>query len=435
MASAKRLLLDSELNRRIGFTVATLIVYRIGTFIPIPGVDATVTGELLQRSGGGIFGIVDLFSGGAFRRSAIFALNIMPYMGAEVVIDLLAVAVPSVERLKRQGEDGRKTLDQYARYVTLLLALASAYGTAVELECVHGTLGPAVPSPGVAFRLSCVIVLTGGAFCVMWLSQQITARGLGNGASLIIVIGMVANLPEGIASLVGVGRTGALSPLFVVTFAAFTIAMIAFVVFVELAERRITVQYPKRQVGNRMFGGDHTHMPLKVNAAGSHPVTFANSILLLPGTVAAAMAGKTGCRWLYSDVLSSNRPLYLLACAAMIIFFSYFYTPLMFKPDETADNLKKYGGFIPGIRPGRDTATYLGRALTRLTAVGGPYLVAVCLLPQILVANSGLPFYFEGTSILIVVSVTIDIVRQIQAHLVTQRYEGLIPEARLRGRR
>src|SRR5271166_2187449 len=430
----------TELKKRIWFTLAALIVYRIGTYIPVPGVDASVMTEMLQQHGGGILGMFDMFTGGALRRMTVFALNIMPYISASIIIQLMTAAVPTLEALKKEGEAGRKKLNQYTRYLTVFIAMFQSYGIAMGLESMRGSFGAAVIDPGWFFRFSCVITLVGGTMFLMWIGEQITARGVGNGISLIIMSGIVANLPNALASLLDLGRTGALSPFFIVGFFFLAVFVIAFIVFIERAQRRIAVQYPKRQVGNRMFGGDSTHMPLKINTSGVIPPIFASSILLIPATIAgfsAAGGGGGGTGWLQwiSTELSHGTPLYMAMYAAMIIFFSYFYTAVVFNPEETADNLKKYGGFIPGIRPGSATAQYFDHVLTRLTTVGGLYLVAVCLLPEVLISDYGLPFYFGGTSILIVVSVTMDTVTQIQSHLLAHQYEGLIRKARVRGHR
>jgi len=426
----------TELKKRIWFTLGALIVYRIGTYIPIPGVDASVMGEMLsQHGGGGILGMFDMFTGGALRRMTVFALNIMPYISASIITQLMSAAIPSLEALKKEGEQGRKKLNQYTRYLTVFIAMFQSYGISVGLESMHGSFGPAVANPGIFFQFSCIITLVGGTMFLMWLGEQITARGIGNGTSLIIMSGIVANLPGAAASLLELGRTGALSPFFILAFIVIAIATIAIIVFVERAQRRIPVQYPKRQVGNRMFGGDSTHMPLKINTSGVIPPIFASSILLVPATIAGFSQG--GPAWLQfiGNQLAHGQPLYMALYAFMIIFFSYFYTAVVFNPEETADNLKKYGGFIPGIRPGSATAEYFDRVLTRLTTVGGIYLVVICLLPEILINNYGLPFYFGGTSILIVVSVTMDTVTQIQSHLLAHQYEGLIRKAKVKGRR
>jgi preprotein translocase subunit SecY len=421
----------TELKQRIWFTLGALVVYRLGTYIPIPGVDPSVMAQMMSQHGGGIFGMLDMFTGGALRRLTVFALNIMPYISASIIIQLMSSAIPTLEALKKEGESGRKKLNQYTRYLTVLIAIFQSYGIAVSLETMNG----AVLDPGWFFRFSCVITLVGGTMFLMWVGEQITARGIGNGTSLIIMAGIVANLPTAFASMLEMGRTGALSPIFILLFLVIAVATIAIIVFVERAQRRIAVQYPKRQVGNRMFGGDSTHIPLKINTSGVIPPIFASSILMIPAAIAGFATN--GPPWLQAigAQLGQGQPLYLGLYAFMIVFFSYFYTAVVFNPEETADNLKKYGGFIPGIRPGSATADYFDRILTRLTTVGGIYLVAVCLLPQILITDYGLPFYFGGTSILIVVSVTMDTVTQIQSHLLAHQYEGLIRKTRGKGRR
>jgi preprotein translocase subunit SecY len=377
-----------------------------------------------------------MFSGGALGRMTVFALNIMPYISASIIIQLMTAAVPTLEALKKEGEQGRKKLNQYTRYLTVVIAMFQSYGIAVGLENMHGSFGPAVANPGMFFRLSCVVSLVGGTMFLMWVGEQITARGIGNGTSLIIMSGIIANLPHALASLLELGRTGALSPVFILVFVVLAVLVVGFVVFMERAQRRIVVQYPKRQVGNRMFGGDSTHMPLKVNTSGVIPPIFASSILLIPATVAgfSGQAGTIGWVGTLTSLFSQGSWAYSICYAGMIIFFSYFYTAVVFNPVETADNLKKYGGFIPGIRPGTATADYFDYVLTRLTTVGAIYLVLVCLLPQFLITKYGVPFYFGGTSLLIVVSVTMDTVTQIQSHLLAHQYEGLIKKGRVRGR-
>ena len=421
----------TELKQRIWFTLGALIVYRLGTYIPIPGVDPSVMAHMMSQHSGGIFGMLDMFTGGALRRLTVFALNIMPYISASIIIQLMSSAIPTLETLKKEGEQGRKKLNQYTRYLTVLIAMFQSYGIAVGLETMNG----AVIDPGWFFRFSCVITLVGGTMFLMWVGEQITARGIGNGTSLIIMAGIVANLPTAFASMLEMGRTGALSPFFILLFVIIAVATIAIIVFVERAQRRIAVQYPKRQVGNRMFGGDSTHIPLKINTSGVIPPIFASSILMIPATIAGFASNGPAWMQTIAAQLGQGQPLYLGLYAFMIIFFSYFYTAVVFNPEETADNLKKYGGFIPGIRPGSATADYFDRILTRLTTVGGIYLVLICLLPQILITDYGLPFYFGGTSILIVVSVTMDTVTQIQSHLLAHQYEGLIRKTRGKGRR
>ncbi len=425
----------TELKKRIWFTLGALIVFRVGTYIPVPGVDATVMGEMLRQHGGGILGMFDMFTGGALGRMTVFALNIMPYISASIIVQLMSAAIPSLETLKKEGESGRKRLNQYTRYLTVLIAMFQSYGIAVGLESMRGSFGAAVIDPGWFFRISCMVTLVGGTMFLMWVGEQITARGIGNGTSLIIMAGIVANLPHALATLLEMGRTGALSTFFILLFLVIAVAVIAFIVFMERAQRRIVVQYPKRQVGQRMFGGDSTHMPLKINTSGVIPPIFASSILLIPATISGFSASGPGWLQTIAGQLAHGQPLYMALYAAMIIFFSYFYTAVVFNPQETADNLKKYGGFIPGIRPGVNTADYFDYVLTRLTTIGALYLVAVCLLPEILISRYGVPFYFGGTSLLIIVSVTMDTVTQIQSHLLAHQYEGLIRKAKVRGRR
>ena len=426
----------TELKSRIWFTLGALLVYRLGSYIPVPGVDAAVMGEMLAQHGGGILGMFDMFSGGSLGRMTVFALAIMPYISASIIIQLMTTAVPQLESLKKEGESGRKRLNQYTRYLTVVIAVVQSYGIAVGLEGMRGAFGPAVIDPGLFFRVSCVVTLVGGTMFLMWLGEQITARGIGNGISLIIFAGIVANVPHALASLLELGRTGALSPVFIVAFLVIAVAVVAFIVFMERAQRRIVIQYPKRQVGQRMFGGESTHMPLKINTSGVIQPIFASSILLIPATISGFSGATEAPGWLAAigQALGHGEPAYMIVYAAMIIFFSYFYTAVVFNPDETADNLKKYGGFVPGIRPGRATAEHFDTILTRLTTIGGLYLCLVCLLPEILISRYGVPFYFGGTSLMIIVSVTMDTVTQIQSHLIAHQYEGLIKKARVKGR-
>jgi len=426
----------TELKNRIWFTLGALLVYRVGSYIPVPGVDAAVMGEMLAQHGGGILGMFDMFSGGSLGRMTVFALAIMPYISASIIIQLMTTAVPQLEALKKEGESGRKRLNQYTRYLTVVIAMVQSYGIAVGLEGMRGGFGAAVIDPGAFFRVSCVVTLVGGTMFLMWLGEQITARGIGNGISLIIFAGIVANVPQALASLLELGRTGALSPFFIAAFLVIAVAVVAFIVFMERAQRRIVIQYPKRQVGQRMFGGDSTHMPLKINTSGVIPPIFASSILLIPATISGFAGANGEPTWLgaIGIALGHGEPLYMLTYALMIIFFSYFYTAVVFNPDETADNLKKYGGFVPGIRPGGATSAHFDSILTRLTTIGGLYLCLVCLLPEILISRYGVPFYFGGTSLMIIVSVTMDTVTQIQSHLIAHQYEGLIKKARVKGR-
>ncbi len=422
----------TELRKRIWFTLGALIVYRIGTYIPVPGVDATVMGQLLAQHGSGILGMFDMFTGGALGRMTVFALNIMPYISASIIVQLMSSAIPSLETLKKEGEQGRKKLNQYTRYLTVLIALFQAFGISKGLETMHGASGPAVIDPGAFFVFSCVVTLVGGTMFLMWLGEQITARGVGNGISLIIFAGIVANLPHTVSSLLQLAYTGGLSAFAVIAFFVIALAAIAFIVFMETAQRRVVIQHPKRQVGNRMYGGDTTYMPLKVNTAGVIPPIFASSILLIPATLIGFSNPTSEPGWLafLGQELGQGQPLYLALYAGMIIFFSYFYTAIAFNPQETADNLKRSGGFVPGRRPGTNTAEFFDYVLTRLTTIGAIYLTLICLLPQVLVGRYNLPFYFGGQSLIIIVSVTMDTVTQIQSHLLAHQYQGLIRKQR-----
>jgi len=426
----------TELRKRIWFTLGALVIYRLGTYIPVPGIDPVVLDEIFTNQGQGLLGMLDMFAGGALGRMTIFALNIMPYISASIIMQLMTAVSPTLEQLKKEGESGRKKINQYTRYGTVLLATVQAYGLAVGLEGMQGSTGSAVIDPGMFFRMTTVITIVGGTIFLMWLGEQITARGVGNGISLIIFAGIVAELPRAIASTLELGRTGALSTFFIIMILVLAVALITFIVFMERAQRRVVVQYPKRQVGNRMFGGENSHLPLKLNTSGVIPAIFASSLLLLPVTL-IGFSGGEGPGWVrtVAALLGHGQPLYMLLFAALIVFFCFFYTAIVFNPEETAENLRKYGGFIPGIRPGKNTANYLDYVLTRLTAVGSAYLVLVCLLPEFLIAQYSMPFYFGGTSLLIVVTVTMDTVAQIHSHLMQHQYEGLIKKAKLRGRR
>ncbi len=425
----------TELKKRLWFTLSVLVIYRFGTYVPIPGIDPGVLADIFQQNQSGIFGMFDAFAGGAFGRMSVFALNVMPYISASIIIQLMTTVSPQLEQLKKEGERGRKKINQYTRYGTVLLAALQGYGIAVGLEGTTGSLGSAVIDPGYFFRASTVVTLVGGTVFLMWLGEQITARGVGNGISLIIMSGIVAQLPLALVGTLELGRTGALSALFIVFLMFMVVGVITFIVFIERAQRRIVVQYPKRQVGNKMFGGQSSHLPLKLNTAGVIPPIFASSLLLLPITVANFSAG-SGPDWMITvtAMLGRGQPLYLALYLSGIVFFCFFYTAVVFNPADTADNLKKYGGFVPGIRPGKNTAEYLDYVLTRLTTVGSAYLAAVCLLPEILISQYAVPFYFGGTSLLIVVSVTMDTVAQIQSHLLAHQYEGLIKKSKLKGR-
>jgi len=427
----------TDLKNPILFTLGALVIYRLGTYIPLPGIDPQVLAEVFQRNAGGILGMFDMFSGGALGRMTIFALNIMPYISASIIIQLLTPLSPALEALKKEGESGRKKINQYTRYGTVLLAAVQAYGIGVAMESMRIGSQSAVIDPGIFFRLVTMVTLCGGTVFLMWLGEQITARGIGNGISLIIMAGIVANLPHALAATLELGRTGTLSPVFILIFLAMSIGVVAFIVFIERAQRRILVQYPKRQQGNRMSGGEASHLPLKLNTSGVIPPIFASSLLLIPVTIAGFVSTNQDMGWLgtITAYFGHGRPAYMILYIALIVFFCFFYTALVFNPAETADNLRKYGGFIPGIRPGKNTADHLDYVLTRLTVVGAAYLSAVCILPEILISQYSVPFYFGGTSLLIVVSVTMDTVAQIHSHLLAHQYEGLIKKARLRGRR
>ncbi|MDW6023770.1 preprotein translocase subunit SecY [Mesorhizobium sp. BAC0120] len=420
-----------DLKKRIWFTLGALLVYRLGTYIPLPGINPDAFAQAFNNQSGGVLGMFNMFSGGAVQRMAIFALGIMPYISASIIMQLMTSVVPSLEALKKEGEQGRKVINQYTRYGTVLLAAVQAYGISVGLESGNGI----VVDPGWFFRLSCVITLTGGTMFLMWLGEQITARGIGNGISLIIFSGIVANLPNAISHTLELGRTGALSTGIILAIIVFAVAVVALIVFFERAQRRLLIQYPKRQVGNRMFQGDTSHLPLKLNTSGVIPPIFASSLLLLPATI-AGFSQTTGLPGWASSILAAlghGQPLYMVLYGAMIVFFAFFYTAIVFNPKDTADQLKKHSGFIPGYRPGERTAEYIDYVLTRITVIGALYLVVICMIPEFLISATGVPFYLGGTSLLIVVSVTLDTVAQIQGHLIAHQYEGLIKKSKLRG--
>ncbi|CAN5620877.1 preprotein translocase subunit SecY [soil metagenome] len=428
-----------DLQNRILFAIGLLIVYRIGTYIPVPGIDGLRLQMFFEQASAGIGGMLNMFTGGAVGRMAIFALGIMPYISASIIVQLMTAMVPTLAQLKKEGEAGRKKINQYTRYGTVFLATFQAYGLSLGLEAE----GMAV-DPGWFFRISCVITLVGGTMFLMWLGEQITARGIGNGISLIIFVGIIAELPAALAQFFTQGRTGAISPAAIVGILVMALTVIAFVVFMERALRKITIQYPKRQVGMKVYGGESSHLPVKVNPAGVIPAIFASSLLLLPATVTTFSGqpgqpgefGGAGGFWdLFNAYMGRGQPLNLLVFGGLIIFFTYFYTAnVSFKSDDVADNLRKQGGFVPGIRPGQKTVEYLDYVVSRILAVGSSYLAAVCLLPEILVAELAVPFFFGGTSLLIVVSVTMDTITQVQSHMLAHQYEGLIEKSRLRGK-
>ncbi len=421
-----------ELKKRIWFTLGALIVYRLGTYIPLPGIDPAAFAASFKTQSQGIAGLFNMFSGGAVQRMAIFALNIMPYISASIIVQLLSSVVPSLEAIKKDGEAGRKVLNQYTRYLAVILAAFQAYGISVGLE----GQGSIVADPGIFFRISTVITLTGGTMFLMWLGEQITARGVGNGSSLIIFTGIVAGLPAAVVNTLELGRQGAISTPLILGALVMAVGVIAFIVFMERAQRRLLVTYPKRQVGNKVFDGQTSFLPLKLNTAGVIPPIFASSLLLLPTTIANfAQSGGTGFLATIATYLGHGRPLYMVAYVGLIMFFAFFYTASVFNPVDTADNLKKHGGFIPGIRPGEKTAQFIDKVLTRITVIGALYLALICLLPELLISQASLPFYFGGTSLLIMVSVVMDTIAQVHGHLQAHQYEGLVKKAKLRGKK
>ncbi|WP_158809388.1 preprotein translocase subunit SecY [Beijerinckia sp. L45] len=421
-----------ELKKRIWFTLGALIVYRLGTYIPLPGIDPAAFQANFTGHKQGVLELFNMFSGGAVQRMAIFALNIMPYISASIIIQLMTSVIPSLESLKKEGESGRKVINQYTRYLTVILAAFQAYGISVGLEGqAHVVL-----EPGLFFRISTVLTLMGGTMFLMWLGEQITSRGIGNGSSLIIFAGIIAAFPSAIANTLELGRQGAISTGIILVVMVMSVAVIAFIVFMERAQRRLLITYPKRQQGNRVYEGQTSFLPLKLNTAGVIPPIFASSLLLLPTTIANFSSnGGGGVLGTITTYFAHGRPLYMLAYVGLIVFFAFFYTAIVFNPTETADNLKKHGGFIPGIRPGERTSQYIDKILMRITVLGAGYLAIICLLPEILISYAALPFYFGGTSLLIVVSVTMDTVAQVHGHLQAHQYEGLVKKAKLRGRR
>ena len=428
----------TELKKRIMFTLGAILVYRLGTYIPVPGIDPVVWEDIYNQKGGGILDMFNMFSGGALQRMTIFALNIMPYISASIIMQLAAAMSPKLEALKKEGESGRTKINQYTRYLTVILASIQAYGLAVGLEGMNSSMGSAVIDPGLFFRASTVITIVGGTVFLMWLGEQITQRGIGNGISLIIFAGIVAGLPQGLAQILELGRQGQFNAIELLALALMVIGVIAFIVFMERAQRRVLVQYPKRQMGaNQMSAAQQNHIPLKLNTAGVIPPIFASSLLLLPLTI-VNFTGASAQGGIMSQIvawLQHGQPLYMMAYGALIVFFAFFYTAIVFNPQENAEMLRKYGGFVPGIRPGKNTADYLDYVLTRITLIGAGYLVFICLLPEMLISHYAIPFYFGGTSLLIAVSVTMDTVAQVHSHLIAHQYEGLIKKAKLKGTR
>ena len=420
-----------ELQQRIMFALGLLLVYRLGTYIPVPGIDATQLREFFESTRGGIGDMLNMFTGGAVSRMAIFSLGIMPYISASIIIQLLTSMVPQLEALKKDGEQGRKKINQYTRYGTVFLAMFQSYALAAGLES-QGLAS----DPGLFFRATVMITLVGGTMFLMWLGEQITARGIGNGISLIIFVGIVAELPRALVQFFESGRSGALSPALIIGVMVMVVVVIAFVVFMERALRKIHIQYPKRQVGMKVYGGESSHLPVKLNPAGVIPAIFASSLLLMPTTVATfAGSDSTGIASTIAAYMGRGQPLYMVFYASMVVFFAYFYTAnVAFKTEDVADNLKKQGGFVPGIRPGAKTALYLDYVMVRLLVVGSAYLTAVVLLPEILISKTAIPFYFGGTSLLIIVSVTMDTITQVQSHMMAHQYESLIEKSKLRGK-
>ncbi len=422
----------TDLRNRILFALGLLIVYRIGTFIPVPGIDTVALREFVDAASTGLGGMLNMFTGGAIGRMGVFALGIMPYISSAIIVQLLVAMVPQLEQLKKEGEQGRKKINQYTRYGTVFLATFQAYGLAVSLES-----GGLAVDPGWYFRISCLVTLVGGTMFLMWLGEQITARGIGNGISLIIFTGIIAEIPSALAQFFSQGRSGALSPVVIIGVMMMVVIVIGFVVYMERSLRKIHIQYPRRQVGMKVYDGGSSHLPIKINPSGVIPPIFASSLLLLPTTISTFSGTQTSS--LMSTVLAyfgPGQPLYLLFFVVMIVFFAYFYTAnVSFKTEDVAENLKNQNGFIPGIRPGPRTVEYLDFVVYRLLVLGSAYLSAVCLLPEILRSQLAIPFYFGGTSVLIVVSVTMDTINQVQSHLLAHQYEGLIEKSQLRGKR
>lgn len=426
-----------ELKKRLWFTVFALIVFRLGTFIPLPGIDPHVLSDIFARNSGGILGMFNMFAGGALERMTIFALNIMPYISASIIIQLGQSVIPSLAALKKEGEAGHRKVTQMTRYLTVLITIVQGYGIAVGLESMTGSAGiSAVVNPGFVFKFTTIVSLVGGTMFIVWLGEQITSRGVGNGSSLIITVGIIANIPSALAQTFELGRVGSMSFGVIAMLLVMALALIYIIVLVERAQRKIIIQYPKRQMGMRMTAAESSHLPLKINPTGVIPPIFASSLLLLPITI-ANLSAENGPAWVQSlsQMLGHGQPLYLALYAFLIAFFAFFYTAVVFNPEETAENLKKHGGFIAGIRPGKNTAEYLDYVITRLTVLGAFYLVALCILPEILISKLSVPFVLGGTTLLIVVQVTMDFVGQLQSHLIAYQYEGLIKKAALANRK
>ncbi len=423
-----------ELKKRIMVTFLLLAVYRVGCHIPTPGIDSAALAAFFQQASGTLFGFFNMFSGGALKRLSVFALGIMPYISASIILQLLTVVIPYLERLQKEGEMGRKKIVQYTRYGTVILSIIQGFGIAMWMEGQQGSGIPIVLNPGWSFRLMTVITLAAGTSFLMWLGEQITERGIGNGISLIIFAGIVASMPAAVGNTLRLMRTGEIGPIIILGILAVMIAVVAFIVFMETSHRRIPVQYAKRIIGRKMYGGQSTHLPLKINTAGVIPPIFASSILMFPATI-ASFVNHPLMKTIAEKWLAPTTLVYNLIYVGFIIFFCYFYTAVVFNPVDVADNMKKYGGFIPGIRPGSSTADYIDRVLTRITLGGAIYVAGVCVLPTFLIARFNVPFYFGGTALLIVVGVALDTIQQIESHMLTRHYEGLISGGRIKGRR
>ena len=424
-----------ELRQRLLFVLGAILVFRIGSFIPVPGIDPVALEALFEQQRGTILDMFNMFSGGALSRFSVFAIGIMPYISASIIMQLLTVVHPKLEQLKKEGEAGRRKITQYTRYGTVILATFQALGVAIALESQQANGSSVVIAAGIGFRITAVVTLVTGTMFLMWLGEQVSERGIGNGISIIIFAGIVAGLPSAIAGTLELARTGELHVLLVFFLLFLALGVTAFVVFVERAQRRITVNYAKRQVGRKMYAGQSSHLPLKLNMAGVIPPIFASSIILFPATLGGWFGSAEGLSWLgdIANTLSPGQPLYVLLYAMAIIFFCFFYTALVFNPRDTADNLKKSGAFVPGVRPGEQTAKYIDGVMTRLTAAGAVYITSVCLLPEFMIVKWNVPFYFGGTSLLIIVVVVMDFMSQMQAHLMSRQYEGLLKKANLRG--
>jgi preprotein translocase subunit SecY len=427
---------SGDLAARVVFVIVCLVVFRIGSYIPLPGVDSKVMSDLATQNSSGVLGMFNMLSGGSLGRMTIFALSIVPYITSSIVIQLLSFVSKTIEEMKKDGEEGRKKINQYTKYLTLILCIFQAYGVAISLESMSTQSGGAVIDPGLFFRLTTVSSLVGGTLFLMWLGEQISYRGIGNGTSLIIFSGIVAGFPSALISIFELGRTGALAPIAIISVILMAGFMVALIVFMERSVRKVIVQYPKRQVGNKIYGGESSHIPLKINTAGVIPPIFAGSLLLFPTTIANFSASSdSAVIGFLASYFNHGKPLYIIFYVAFIVLFSFMYTAIIFNPDETAENLRKYGGIIPGRRPGKNTAEFLDYILTRITLVGSVYLALICAVPEVLISSYSIPFYLGGTSLLIVVNVVLDFMTQIQTHLYSHQYESLLKKVQMRGKK